>query len=63
MLRSFTQFISYSKEVAELKTMYFHMLLYIFRGPQNISALAKGYLMTKRNVSMLVDYLENKSYV
>ena len=64
LLRNFTQFISYSNEAAELKTMEFYLLLYIgLKGPQNMSALAKAYLMTKSNITVLVDDLENKSYV
>ncbi len=63
LLRSFTQFISYSNEAAELKTLEFYILLYIgLKGLQNMSALAKAYLMTKSNVTVLVDDLENKSY-
>ncbi len=63
LLRSFTQFISYSNEAAELKTLEFYILLYIgLKGLQNMYALAKAYLMTKSNVTVLVDDLENKSY-
>ncbi|NLT45022.1 MAG: MarR family transcriptional regulator [Thermotogaceae bacterium] len=44
--------------------MEFYLLLYIgLKGPQNMSALAKAYLMTKSNITVLVDDLENKSYV
>lgn len=64
LLRNFTQFISYSNEAAELKTMEFYILLYIgLKGPQNMSALAKAYLMTKSNVTVLADDLEKKNYV
>lgn len=64
LVRNFSKFFAFNKETEELKTIEFYILLYIaLKGPQNMTTLAKEYAMTKSNITLLVDDMENKGYL
>jgi len=64
LVRNFTKFFSLNVEAEEMKTIELYILLFIaLKGPQSMSSLAKEYSMTKSNITVLVDDMENKGYL
>jgi DNA-binding MarR family transcriptional regulator len=64
LVRNFTKFFSFTIEAEEMKTIELYILLFVaLKGPRSMSSLAKEYSMTKSNITVLVDDMENKGYL